>query len=402
MMYLLRVGQWYQVSKASISLCCCLASRIILLAPHAVADPVLAHCGQLPRTRQGCGMWDMWDLQRDLRDGQACQAMELWSNSEISPRRVTPLSSGDVSRWSWVTVPAVWKDVGLEWNIATINKSKIYWIRASSISFSLWMWLIHHSSSPGSHPGCKGHNIGCLEAVAMNDKEYSVHHFVQETFLYVSYPNCLCRTAKCITGKESCLFGLLCYLKVAITKWVVSVTVSSCSGSRWCSESCFLGIFIPCLCTHNPLNTASCSDLHSPTAPSVPPSYESHLLSYATVPAGQAADTGSGKAPVTSVEAGWCVLAAGSPYQPNGWLWSYSVLPKPRAVIWVSLLSSLLILIRLGEVAKILFSYFSAKFSWNWPTGLKAFEWRRRVGKERKTDRRITQASSQQAKKKRV
>lgn len=157
------------------------------------------------------------------------------------------------------------------------------------------MLLIHHSSNPGSHPGCKGHNIGCLEAVAMNDKE---------GFLYVSYPNCLCRTAKCITGKESCLFGLLCYLKVAIIKWVVSVTVSSCSGSRWCSESCFLCIFIPCLCTHNPLNTASCSDLHSPTAPSVPSSYESHLLSCATVPAGQAEDAGSGKAPVTSVEAG--------------------------------------------------------------------------------------------------
>lgn len=56
----------------------------------------------------------------------------------------------------------------------------------------------------------------------MNDKE---------GFLYVSYPNCLCRTAKCITGKESCLFGLLCYLKVAIIKWVVSVTVSSFLGA---------------------------------------------------------------------------------------------------------------------------------------------------------------------------
>jgi len=49
-----------------------------------------------------------------------------------------------------------------------------------------------------------------------------------------------------------------------------------------------------------------------------------------------------------------------------------------------------LIFIKLGEVAKILFSYLSAKFSWNWPTGLKAFEWRRGVGKERKTDSRIT------------
>lgn len=66
----------------------------------------------------------------------------------------------------------------------------------------------------------------------MNDKEYSVCYFIQEDFLYVSSPNCLCRTAKCIMGEESCLFGLLCYLKVTIIKWVVSVTVSSCSESR--------------------------------------------------------------------------------------------------------------------------------------------------------------------------
>lgn len=31
------------------------------------------------------------------------------------------------------------------------------------------MLSIHQSSSPGSHPGCKGHNTGCLEAVAMED-----------------------------------------------------------------------------------------------------------------------------------------------------------------------------------------------------------------------------------------
>lgn len=270
-------------------------------------------------------MWDVWGLQKDLCDRQTCQAIEPWSNSEISPRRVTPLSSEDVSRWSWVTVPAVWKDVGLEWNIATINKSKIYWIRASSISFSLWMLLIHHSSSPGSHPGCKGHNIGCLEAVAMNDKEYSVQYFIQEGFWYVSYPNCLCRTAKCITGRESCLFGILCYLEMAIIKWVVSVTVSSCSGSRWCSESCFLCIFIPCLCTHNPLNTASHSDLHRPTAPSVPSSYESHLLSLCRSASWPGSRHWHWESSSNNQCGGCCVLAAGSAHRPNGQLWSYSL-----------------------------------------------------------------------------
>lgn len=66
------------------------------------------------------------------------------------------------------------------------------------------------------------------------------------------------------------------------------------------------------------------------------------------------------------------------------------VFPKTGAFIWVSLLGPVLIFIKLGEVAKILFSCLSAKFSWNWPTGLKAFEWGRKMRKERKTDSRIT------------
>lgn len=36
----------------------------------------------------------------------------------------------------------------------------------------------------------------------MNDKEYSAQYFIQEAFLYVSYPNCLCRTAKMYHGER--------------------------------------------------------------------------------------------------------------------------------------------------------------------------------------------------------
>lgn len=124
-----------------------------------------------------------WDRDPGSRAGKThrricmmdkpAEQQSFWSDSEISPRRVTTLSSKNVNCWSWVTIPAVWKDGGLEWNIATINKRGMYWIGASSISFSLWMFLIHHSSSPDSQPECKQQNIGYLEAVAMEGEEYS-------------------------------------------------------------------------------------------------------------------------------------------------------------------------------------------------------------------------------------
>lgn len=127
----------------------------------------------MPGMRQGSRIQGRKDPQKDLHDGQACWATELLKWQWNQPQEGTTLSYERVNCWSWVTVPVVWKDGGLEWNIVTINKGGMYWIGVSSISFSLWMFLIHHSSSPDSQPECKGQNIGYLEAVAMEGMEYS-------------------------------------------------------------------------------------------------------------------------------------------------------------------------------------------------------------------------------------